>query len=152
MALSRLIYASLATSPFSEDQLTALAQKAAMTNAKLGISGVLVYCDGQFMQLLEGEGSSVRPLYEKISLDRRHRDVRLVTLDLIPSRSFSDWGMSFLHENRIDSLDRTRIKKLLASVSQASLAGVATSAVSLLEDLKAAIGESTNGTRKRASV
>ena len=64
-------------------------------NARLGITGLLIYRDGAFIQSLEGEEPTVRELYARIQADGRHFQV--CTLQAIPmaERQFPDWSMGF---------------------------------------------------------
>jgi hypothetical protein len=48
-----LVYASSAKQLFSEEDLTALLQQSRDNNTRLGLSGLLLYKDGNFMQVLE---------------------------------------------------------------------------------------------------
>ena len=68
-----LIYASSAVKPFLQSELFELLEICRENNTRLGITGMLLYKDGNFMQLLEGEETPVRRLYEKIGSDSRHR-------------------------------------------------------------------------------
>ncbi len=61
-----LVYVSSATRPFSGEDLRALLATCRKNNAELGVTGMLLYKDGNFMQVLEGDEEAVRGLYEKI--------------------------------------------------------------------------------------
>lgn len=93
--LISLIYLSAATVPFSKLDLLDLLTKSRENNSRLGITGMLLFKDGNFMQVLEGPEKKVCELYEKITQDRRHR--RLITISQGPcaARSFGDWSMGF---------------------------------------------------------
>ncbi len=69
-----LVYVSSATRPFSGEDLRVLLETCRKNNAELGVTGMLLYKDGNFMQVLEGDERKVRTLYEKISGDARHKD------------------------------------------------------------------------------
>lgn len=145
MRLARLIYASRATLMFSQDQLGELVRRSSVSNMDRNISGALVYCDGYFLQLLEGPEPALVGLLAKISLDPRHRDVQQLSLRPILSRLFSDWGMSFLHEDNIVNVDKDKITKILGRLHSAPcLDELGESASVLLEELKTVIGESSN--------
>lgn len=104
--LFHLVYVSSAANPFSQEELVDLLAKARENNAKLGITGLLLYKDGNFMQVLEGEMTAVRELYEKISRDPRHDGTIVLLEDQIASRQFSDWSMGFrnLADEKIQNL------------------------------------------------
>jgi len=67
-----LVYVSSATLPFSGEDLRALLATCRENNAELGVTGMLLYKDGNFMQVLEGDEQAVRGLYARIAADPRH--------------------------------------------------------------------------------
>jgi len=90
-----IIYASVATQCFSSAQLTELLQKARVDNERLQITGILLYSDGNFFQVLEGEPTAVDEIYKKLHLDKRHRQLTLIVREPITKRFFADWSMGF---------------------------------------------------------
>jgi len=90
-----LLYVSSATTLFSKEELLALLKLARERNAAADITGMLLYKDGNFMQLLEGEEAGVKALYVKISGDRRHKGTVILLAGSIAKRSFPDWSMGF---------------------------------------------------------
>jgi hypothetical protein len=93
--LYQLVYVSVASRPFGQQDLVELLESARADNAKLGITGLLLFRDGAFMQALEGPKSQVTGLFEKIKEDERHDCVIVVYEGPIESRSFPDWYMGF---------------------------------------------------------
>lgn len=96
----QLIYTSAATVEFSREDLIELLDRARQNNEGLEVSGMLVYQDGSFLQILEGEEEKVIPLYEKIEKDPRHGEVKLILRSEIEERSFGDWKMGFYDATR----------------------------------------------------
>ena len=90
-----VIYASAAVKPFTQAELTTLLRKARIKNTRLGISGMLLYDRGSFLQVLEGEIAAVRSLYEIIGKDPRHERVVKLLETTVSTRSFADWSMGF---------------------------------------------------------
>ncbi|MDD5391962.1 MAG: BLUF domain-containing protein [Thiothrix sp.] len=90
-----LVYASSADELFSQAELLELLAKARENNTRLGVSGMLLYKDGNFMQVLEGEEQTVRALYTKISHDLRHRGLLTLLQGEQAERQFPDWSMGF---------------------------------------------------------
>ena len=90
-----LIYVSIATNPFSGPELIELLEHARRNNKKADVTGMLLYKDGNFMQVLEGEEKTVRALCAKIGRDPRHH--KMITLLEVPltEREFHDWSMGF---------------------------------------------------------
>ena len=61
------------------------------------ISGVLIYHNDRFLQVLEGEKSVVEELYyEHIAKDKRHIELNLLTQGIAEKRAFRNWDMGFL--------------------------------------------------------
>ncbi|MGN6366989.1 MAG: BLUF domain-containing protein [Phycisphaerae bacterium] len=92
----QLCYASRATVPFDGATLTSLLQKSRENNHRRGVSGLLVYQYGSFLQLIEGADPIVIELYNKIRRDPRHTDVSLLFKEKIEQRSFEQWSMGFV--------------------------------------------------------
>jgi hypothetical protein len=90
-----VVYASTAAVPFSEEALSVLLERSQAKNARLGLTGLLLYKDGQFMQALEGAEDAVRDLYAVIAADPRHSGVRTLLEEQVSARQFPDWTMGF---------------------------------------------------------
>lgn len=93
--MHHIIYLSWATAPFSDEHLHTLLQQARRRNAEVGVTGLLLYGNGCFLQVLEGEETAVRDLYEYIKHDTRHRDVTAYADKAITQRAFAEWTMAF---------------------------------------------------------
>ena len=91
----RLLYLSAATELFSKAQLVDLLSKARLKNQDLGVTGILLYKDGDFLQLIEGERTAVERLYSKIKADPRHTEITVLLAQECTERLFSDWSMAF---------------------------------------------------------
>ena len=74
----QLVYASAETTPFSDEDLMALLEQSRAANEARGVTGMLLYHEGSFIQALEGDPETVRALYEKITHDGRHHNERLL--------------------------------------------------------------------------
>lgn len=90
-----LIYVSSAKRLFSDEELLQLLQQSRDKNAGLAITGMLLYKDGNFMQVLEGPEKAVRELYATISNDQRHHGVICLLEENVVERQFPDWTMGF---------------------------------------------------------
>ena len=93
--LFRLMYVSSGVRLFSDKELGELLAVARRNNAQLGISGMLLYLDGNFLQVLEGNESDVRRLLATIDKDVRHRGLIVLISQSIETRAFPDWSMGF---------------------------------------------------------
>lgn len=90
-----LAYVSSAVHPFSTIELQDLLQISRADNSKLGVTGMLLYKDGNFMQVLEGDQKIVSELSAKIQKDRRHKGVIVIYQGRVDQRQFPDWSMGF---------------------------------------------------------
>ena len=149
--LIHCIYASAATRHFETAELTSLLQAARKRNDAAGITGMLLYTEGSFFQVLEGVPDAVEALFARIELDKRHDHVTKIVNEAIPSRSFAHWTMGFSQVSREElalisgtndffsgsscflGLDSGRTKKLLSAFRagrwRKTLAGAQTAAV-----------------------
>lgn len=93
--MHHIIYISRASSQLTPMELIALLLQARDKNARENITGALVYGNGQFMQVIEGEEAALTTLYERILADSRHRDVFKLADKAITERSFLNWSMAF---------------------------------------------------------
>lgn len=93
----QLIYASHAKQAFNEIELISLLKAARTKNLKLNITGMLLYKDGIFMQLLEGDETEVRKLFSTIKHDNRHEKVVVLFEKTCDHSVLSDWSMGFLN-------------------------------------------------------
>jgi hypothetical protein len=94
--LIQVVYASRATVACDGPFLNALLEKARNTNAQLGVSGVLLYHTGAFLQVLEGAPDVVAALYAKIQRDQRHDRIVILQRRTVDERSFSEWSMGLM--------------------------------------------------------
>jgi hypothetical protein len=100
--LVRLMYASRAAESLGHDELSAIVKKSQTRNVELGVTGVLCFSGGVFLQALEGGRNAVNALYNKITQDRRHHDVVLLIYDEVPERRFAGWSMGSVNLARIN--------------------------------------------------
>jgi hypothetical protein len=90
-----LTYVSSAIGPFSSDDLRKLLTRSRLHNERAGITGMLLYKGGNFMQVLEGEPQVVRATQAKIQADARHKGVLVLLQGGVPVRNFGSWSMAF---------------------------------------------------------
>lgn len=92
----RLVYVSAAAHPFDAPALADLLRTSRARNAEVGLTGMLLYKDGSFIQVLEGPEPAVRSCYARIQRDRRHVRVTSVFEEEDTERAFAAWSMGFL--------------------------------------------------------
>ena len=94
--LIQSVYTSAAIQPMPKSKLYKILADSRVSNKLADVTGLLVYVDGQFLQVLEGEQEVVAALLEKISKDRRHKDVKVVYKTGIERRTFNAWQMAYV--------------------------------------------------------
>ncbi len=100
--LVRLLYASRAATPLDPEELQAILRQSKQNNPKDGITGLLCYSDGIFIQALEGGRDAVNRIYNRIAADTRHKDVVLLSYEEILERRFAGWSMGLVNMQRLN--------------------------------------------------
>ena len=100
--LVRLLYASRAVASVNQDELIAILRKSKANNPAVGVTGVLCFSEGIFLQVLEGGRSAVNRLYNHIARDQRHHDVELLCYEEIGERHFAGWSMGQVNMSRLN--------------------------------------------------
>ncbi len=93
--LTHCIYASAACQPFDGAALRGLLENSRAHNEQAGITGMLLYADGSFFQVIEGPAEAVSALFARIAADPRHEQVTRIIEEPIARRRFADWSMGF---------------------------------------------------------
>jgi hypothetical protein len=97
-----LAYSSVGTHHFEQSELVDLLAFARDFNSKNGLTGMLLYVDESFFQILEGDPKTLHDLYSRIEQDTRHRGVIKLIEIPIEKRTFSEWSMGFAKVTRAD--------------------------------------------------
>ena len=100
--LVRLMYASRAVPAVDQEELLAILRKSKANNPALGVTGVLCFSEGIFLQVLEGGRSAVNTLYNRIASDHRHTQVELLHYEEIGERRFAGWSMGQVNMARLN--------------------------------------------------
>jgi hypothetical protein len=134
-SLISLIYASRSTEYFHEHEIPDLLQQVRIANAKQEITGMLLYINGSFLQVLEGQPEMVDAAFGRILGDKRNTQLRPIARDSILERAFEGWTMMhktldpveageligepdyFKSPTWLTQLDPGRAKKLLSAAS-----------------------------------
>ncbi len=99
--LVRLLYCSRAVDT-SAEAIESILTQARVHNPASGITGILCYGGGIFLQAIEGGRMPVSDLYGHIQADPRHKDVALLHYEEIYERRFSGWTMGQVNVNRVN--------------------------------------------------
>ncbi len=88
-------------------------------NTELNISGILIYNNGNFLQILEGEEHKINTLFAKISDDSRHSNIIKLIHSPIDERIFDDYESGFIVVE--DSKNLYQLKSYLDWIKEAEL-------------------------------
>lgn len=115
--MRQLLYVSNANRGFDQADLDKILAQARANNGQHDVTGMLLYLDGAFMQVLEGPAQEVEAIYRKILQDDRHWGAQIL-LDREAPRSFPDWTMGFdrlvaAHQNPAFVLDQAALEERL---------------------------------------
>lgn len=91
----QLVYTSRETRAFTPADLEDLLRQSRDANRRQGLTGMLLYKGGQFLQVLEGNPPDVDRLYDRIAHDPRHQRLVVLLREPIGRRRFADWTMGF---------------------------------------------------------
>lgn len=105
VSLERLVYTSIATEPMGTLSLFNLLNQARQRNARLGLTGHLLYADGRFTQCLEGGSEALDTLWASLRRDTRHQDIRLLSRTPLTTRRFAQWDMAFSSYRYLNSMN-----------------------------------------------
>ena len=92
--LFQLAYKSAASDALTEDGLKEILRQARSNNDDLDVTGLLLYAQGEFFQVLEGPESAVRDLYDTIRQDPRHSHIETLHSTQVAERTFPEWKMA----------------------------------------------------------
>jgi hypothetical protein len=101
-----LVYLSRAVRPMTDADLIGLLRQCRANNVAAGVSGLLLYRDGRFMQALEGPRAAVMDLYARVMRDPRHTEVTSLIKFKAQDRGFADWAMGFANVDLVPEADR----------------------------------------------
>ncbi len=98
--LYRLTYESKSLLPSEGDARVAALQdilcSSRIRNIRSGVSGILIYNQKEFYQVLEGNKDEVEEIFGSIVRDRRHTAVNVLERNFVSSRIFHSWSMGYV--------------------------------------------------------
>jgi hypothetical protein len=94
-SITQLIYISNSVHFSDEKELQNLLKASRKNNASLGVTGMLLFHEGSFLQILEGDDAAIKSLYNKIKSDSRHRACRILASIDSNKREFAQWSMGY---------------------------------------------------------
>ena len=105
--LIHIVYVSFAFKDYSEKELEELLSGIRKKNALQGVTGLLLYNDQNFIQVIEGQRETIQNLFQIIEKDARHNNVVKLIEESIEQRAFPNWTMGF---RRIGKKQSSRIR------------------------------------------
>lgn len=115
--LHQLVYTSTAKLPITYKEITDINSQAKLNNKGNHLTGVLLYQDGYFLQLLEGDQENVHNTFKKISKDRRHNTVKILVDQAVGKRLFPEWDMTLKSIQVLDPVLAAKVVSLLKNES-----------------------------------
>jgi len=101
--LVRLLYVSRAADPKANEETDAILDSSRQHNIANGITGILCYGGGIYLQAIEGGRNQVNELYGHILRDARHKDVVLLHYEEITERRFGGWTMGKVNLSKLNT-------------------------------------------------
>lgn len=90
-----IVYVSTATLGLNPEELGELLDVSRRNNQRDGITGMLLYVEGNFMQAIEGARDRMGDLYQRLERDPRHHGVTKLVDEPLAHRQFAQWSMAF---------------------------------------------------------
>lgn len=93
--MKQLVYASSTGKELSDNDLMKILEQSRKNNKARNITGMLLYADDSFLQVIEGDDEEIDSLYAVIAKDIRHQKPTVYVEKSIDQREFSEWEMGF---------------------------------------------------------
>jgi Sensors of blue-light using FAD len=127
--LSQLVYVSNRKANCTPEEIEKILASCKKNNPPLNITGVLLYSDTKFIQLVEGDAKVITTLYDKIKTDPRHDKTMMISYNPIQLKSFPSWhmgarkiaGSEIDFKTDINSEDKEIFKSLLSGKEENGL-------------------------------
>ncbi len=111
--LIRLLYSSNLSKDQDPKVIQDILAKARHFNPINNVTGILLFRNGEFLQLLEGDKFDVYFTYKKIRDDKRHYKLKILHESVIQDRLFSGWSMAYKDEKTSIDFMNQEIKSLI---------------------------------------
>lgn len=142
--MSSLLYRSIALQPPTDFELGKLIRASQRRNRALGITGMLVYEEGHYLQSLEGPPDAMEEVWTSIRRDPRHCSIEVLKKTLIPGRMFAGWDMKLLRRTPDEQMSRhnglqamSRLQSQVPDVTRLALEGDEEALTHVMQDLVA---------------
>jgi hypothetical protein len=95
-------YVSRSTVPFDNASVQSILQISRRNNARIDVTGCLLFSGRCFAQVLEGDEKVVRSLVGRVAKDSRHGNLRFLSEVRRDEREYGDWSMGYLHDLNLE--------------------------------------------------
>lgn len=112
--ISQLIYTSDAAEGLTDADLKAILESARQNNTQLGLTGMLLFGRGHFIQVLEGPSDAIETMMARIGADSRNTGLRRLMERTVEAPEFADWSMGFHHLSEADWTNHPAVNQFLA--------------------------------------
>jgi len=93
--LIHIVYLSVSARKLAEKEQNELLTEIRRNNKILEVTGLLLYNDEFFTQVIEGAKNTIQNLHETIKKDSRHGNFVKLLEEPIENRAFPDWSMGY---------------------------------------------------------
>jgi hypothetical protein len=100
------------------EELAQISAVSKVNNAKQDITGVLLYHNKTFLQVLEGQHAEITSLMTKIAKDCRHENIQVLIDEPIGQKSFQTWNMESFNldsQSQIEFSSLIKVKELFTA-------------------------------------
>lgn len=134
--LSQLVYVSNRKPNCTSEEIEKILASCKKNNPPLNITGVLLYSDTKFIQLVEGDAKVIMELYDKIKKDSRHTNPMMIAYNPIKEKAFPSWHMANRDISKTEIQFKTDISEDDKKIFNAMLGGKEESGQKVLNLLK----------------
>lgn len=114
----RLVYYSAATQRVDDAELERILRTSRRNNGQVGVTGVLLFHEGSFFQVLEGPAAPVLRTFDRIMKDPRHVSVIRALNEPAEARAFADWSMGYTAVDQLEEAQRANFFDLRAQIER----------------------------------
>ena len=125
--IHRLIYVSAAREEMPPEGLESILAAARRNNAPAGVTGLLLFHDNSFFQVLEGPKEAVVAIFAAIERDQRHSRVIVLQTKSADGRAFPNWSMGYMKADTLRSDQKAHLIDLAKLVGRDEPAALSSS-------------------------
>lgn len=117
-SLHRVVYLSTAVGVLRADELDRIYLRAKVANAGADITGLMLFHEGIFLQVLEGPAAGIASLMERVRRDRRHSGLTILESGPVTRRHFANSPMQFISARNLSAGEKQAFSDLRKTVTQ----------------------------------